>query len=77
MGLIHGDHLVEQVAATAFDPTLGNSVLPGTFERSSRQKRAIRGPAPLTASKLYRSATDQYRDTVSLVRKWLQKHPLF
>jgi hypothetical protein len=27
MGLIHGDHLVEQVAATAFDPTPGNSVL--------------------------------------------------
>ena len=29
MGLIQRDHVVEQVAATAFDPTLGNSVLPG------------------------------------------------
>src|ERR1039457_5681037 len=35
MTLIQGDHVVEQVAATASDPTLGDTILPGTPNRGT------------------------------------------
>src|SRR5664280_2681883 len=35
MALIQGDHVVEQVAAAASDPTLGDPILPGTSNRGT------------------------------------------
>src|ERR1035441_10398372 len=35
MALIQRDHVVEQVAATASDPTLGDPILPGTPNRGT------------------------------------------
>src|ERR1019366_4024257 len=35
MSLIQGDHVVEQVAAAASDPTLGDPILPGTPNRGT------------------------------------------
>ena len=35
MALIQGDHVVEQVAAAASDPTLGDPILPGTPNRGT------------------------------------------
>src|ERR1019366_6059328 len=35
MPLIQGDHVVEQVAAAASDPTLGDPILPGTPNRGT------------------------------------------
>src|ERR1035441_7229148 len=35
MALIQRDHVVEQVAATASDPTLGDTILPGTPNRGT------------------------------------------
>src|ERR1035437_3123548 len=35
MALIQGDHVVEQVAAAASDPTLGDPILPGTLNRGT------------------------------------------
>jgi len=57
MGLIHRDHVVEQVAATAFDPTLGNSVLPGTFEGSSCCRVAVIYRNACGGSSLYAAST--------------------
>src|SRR5450759_5509090 len=35
MALIQGDYVVEQVAAAASDPTLGDAILPGTSNRGT------------------------------------------
>jgi hypothetical protein len=35
MTLIQRDHVVEQVAAAASDPTLGDAILPGTPNRGT------------------------------------------
>src|SRR5450756_851983 len=35
MALIQGDHVVEQVAAAASDPTFGDAILPGTSNRGT------------------------------------------
>ena len=46
MALIQGDHVVEQVAAAASDPTLGDPILPGTPNRGTDRchlQRADRG----------------------------------
>lgn len=32
MAFIHRDHMIQQVASAAFDPTLRHTVLPGTLE---------------------------------------------
>src|SRR5450759_3584982 len=46
MALIQGDHVVEQVAAAASDPTFGDAILPGTSNRGTDRchlQRADRG----------------------------------
>lgn len=35
MSLVEGNHMIEHVAATTTDPTLGNTILPRTANRGS------------------------------------------
>jgi len=35
MRLVHGDHMIQQIAAAAFRPSFSDSVLPGALVRSS------------------------------------------
>ena len=71
MGLIHRDHVVEQVAATAFDPALGNSVLPGTFERSSHQDQAHRPDCDRSFQSILAVTVEDQDSLTGLIREHL------
>jgi len=71
MGLIHRDHVVEQVAATAFDPTLGNSVLPGTFERSSHRDQAHRPDRDRSFKSILAVTVEDQESLTGLIRERL------
>jgi hypothetical protein len=54
--LVESNHMVEQLAAAAPDPTLGHTILPGTFERGPhgvyfRDRRAAGTSVPYFASR--------------------------
>ncbi len=66
MPLVERNHRVEQLAAAAPHPTLGNTILPGTFEGGPRGVRGdlVRPPGCARGWSAY--AEDRYRTLLRL-----------
>ena len=47
MAFVHRDDVIQQISSAALDPTLRDSILPGTLERSSHTGLIFRIERPL------------------------------
>ncbi len=71
MGFVQGDHMVKHVAATALDPSLGHSVLPGTLNRGANRFYSQRSDCRCNFATKFRIAVEDQKSWSSVERKCL------